>query len=128
ERANEHIKNIEVEFSEYLETHKCGIGQYYDERTGEIVLTFKNVPSTPSRFGIIAGEAIHQLRSCLDHIMYQLFLLNGATPDKKTQFPIFKTTEGFKARAEAMIKGVSLTAKARIEALQPYHRTSPEAD
>jgi len=70
-------------------------------------------------FALLAGECAYQLRSALDHAVFQL---RKQPTDTKTQFPIFKTADGYKSRAPAMIQGVSISADAIIESLQPYHR------
>lgn len=78
---------------------------------------------------LLAGECAYQLRSALDHLIHQLVIANG-NQDKLTsrrhQFPIFATLDGFDAKANAMINGVSDSARALIEAAQPYAR--PAAD
>jgi len=77
----------------------------------------------PLEMPLIAGEAAHQLRSALDHLVWQLIVTNTGADPKGTRsgFPIFKTEAGFKKRAPEMITGVSASAEERIRAAQPYH-------
>ncbi len=46
----------------------------------EYVAWMKVREDPPLRWGIIAGEVIHNLRSALDHLVHQLALANGKTP------------------------------------------------
>jgi hypothetical protein len=77
----------------------------------------------PLELPLIAGEVAHQLRSALDHLVWQLIVSNtGANPKgTRSGFPIFRTEAGFKKRAAEMITGVSASAEKRIGAAQPYH-------
>jgi hypothetical protein len=90
-------------------------------------------PPPPLDWGIDIGEIIHNLRSALDYLVYQLALLKSNTHTVGTQFPIFilgKTIRKirgneipcFKNRHRKMIGGLSSKHKAMIERLQPYHR------
>jgi len=72
----------------------------------------------PIHLPLIIGEAAHQLRSALDHLVWQLVVDNtGAAPTgTRTGVPIFKTEKGYNQRASAMIAGVSHAAALRIRA------------
>ena len=51
-------------------------------------------------WGVLIGEILHNLRSALDHLIWQLVILEtGAPPTTtKTAFPIFETAAGYKSR------------------------------
>lgn len=86
----------------------------------------------PPELGIPAGDAVHNLRSSLDHLLCQLAILAGnAAACDKTQFPIFaEDTPDNRKRIKRWIKHVSPAAQAVIESLQPYERrkTDPFGD
>ena len=48
----------------------------------------RDVPTADLEWSIRIGEVLHQLRSALDHLAWQLVLLDGARPSRQTQFPI----------------------------------------
>jgi hypothetical protein len=77
----------------------------------------------PLELPLIAGDVAHQLRSALDHLVWQLVIQNtGEEPvGTKSGFPIFLNEAGYDARAAAMIAGVSEEASVRIRAAQPFH-------
>ena len=70
----------------------------------------------PFRFSVITGEVVHHLRSCLDHLVWQLVLVNGEKPTERNEFPICTTREKFtEACKRGKIRGVSGNAEQRIE-------------
>ncbi len=96
-----------------------------EEGAGAFVIVAESNPDfagIPVLLPLVAGEAAHQLRSALDHLVWQLVVANTGEPPRGTRsgFPIFKTEEGYDARAASMIAGVSDGAARRIRAAQPF--------
>jgi hypothetical protein len=88
----------------------------------------------PPRFSVIAGEIVHHLRSCLDHIAWSLsgqqYRIDHETA---IAFPLVtKIKPWTKKEAESYerkVKGItSADALALIERLQPYHAGEPADD
>ena len=54
---------------------------HFDPDTGEKALSLKILkePKNPE-WGLILGDMVHNLRSALDHLVWQLVLLNGEKP------------------------------------------------
>lgn len=84
----------------------------------------------PPRWGVIIGEIIHDLRSALDHLVWQLVISTGSTPTRESQFPIYsdrpRNRQGGmnrRARWAKMLTGVDHADATAIKALQPYRRT-----
>jgi hypothetical protein len=83
--------------------------------------------------GVILGEIVHDLRSALDHVVWQLVTIGAEEPDLDNAFPLFagrETPESFRARAcrpatanrkHGPLFGVPADAVPVIEACQPYH-------
>lgn len=72
------------------------------------------------------GDCIHNLRSALDHLAYQLVVLNKRTPGNKTFFPIHdrppRTGVKHLWRKRPLVRDVSVKAYRLIESVQPYKR------
>jgi hypothetical protein len=125
QRADEQIKNLNAEISDWLgkNRHLYRTIHEADHDARQAILSVTG-PDPPLRFSVIAGEIVHQLRSCLDHLVYQLVIAKSGSPDAKLehilQFPICYTPQNFE-RARRQIQGVSDTAAAEIERRQPYH-------
>ncbi len=117
-RAEEHLDALEAEMGRYLD------GDVYilvrDEKCDRTVwhLWIKEEP--PARFSILLGDCIHNLRSALDHIAWQLVLANGAAPDEDTAFPIWDREPRDGVFAPKAIRGMSKDALTLIESVQPY--------
>lgn len=81
-------------------------------------------------WGIYIGEIAHNLRSALNHLVYQLALLNSSNKretvagDKLLQFPIFLYERDFKTKGKKRIKLLTPEHQASIERLQPYKGSS----
>jgi hypothetical protein len=69
---------------------------------------------------LLAGEAIQNLRSALDHVIW------AASKQGRAQFPIFTDPCEFQVLGSRMLQGVPETMRAAIEKAQPY-RTTPQA-
>jgi len=75
----------------------------------------------PDEWPLLAGKAIQNLRSALDHLVYA-----ASRGRSGTQFPIFTDPGRFEAEKARMLPGVPATVRAAIENAQPY-RTAPRA-
>jgi len=73
----------------------------------------------PDDWLLLAGEAIQDLRSSLDHLVYA-----ASGGQDRTQFPIFTSADTFKEKAARMLQGVPESIRAVIERAQPYHNSA----
>jgi hypothetical protein len=127
-RARQHITELGDAVRAYAGSAPFRFRIEHDRPTNELVIHAEAVPDfAPVPIGVvlIAGEVAHQLRSALDHLVWQLVIANTGQPPPepatRIQFPIFKTDAGYNERAPTMIAGVSDAARTRIQAAQPYH-------
>ncbi len=100
----------------------CLRGEYRPTRHEYVYIAEMGDPP-PLRFGIILGDCVHNLRSSLDVLMWQLVLLRGGTPSRRTQFPIFVRRASYRTRAPAMIEGVHRRDRGALERLQPFYNS-----
>lgn len=99
------------------------------------VLVWDEYVEPPDDFGLIAGDAIHNLRCSLDHLAVELAkagsAAKGGTMTAKEvagiQFPIVLSNDDFtKQLGRGRLKYVEPSAQAIIESYQPY-RMMPKA-
>lgn len=69
---------------------------------------------------LIAGDVIHNTRSALDHLAWQLVLANGQQPTRHTCFPIYKDVTSYKALDARKVNGMAQIAKDIINIAEPY--------
>src|SRR5687768_8096129 len=87
-RAKEHIEQLRAEVSAFLNEAPHRELVNYDASAAQAFRDFHQARHIPARFSIIAGEAIHQLRSSLDHLVSALIIADEGAPTVDSQFPI----------------------------------------
>jgi len=119
-RAKHHVLDIDARIRSSRSASPYGIVPEEDPQAGEIAFKLACPVIELDEIGLIAGESVHQLRSSLDHLAWQLVLAKGGTPDESTQFPIYKSPPKKKSKFSGMVKGIDPKAINLINALQPY--------
>jgi hypothetical protein len=83
-------------------------------------------PPVPPRIAVMAGEIIHHLASCFDHVVWALAKKNGLPDIKRSNFPVCQAPEKFsEAVRNGMLRGVAASDYPLIEAQQPYRSSDP---
>ncbi|CAN5513249.1 hypothetical protein BH24ACT22_BH24ACT22_14000 [soil metagenome] len=128
-RAAEHLQQLDEENRVYLEGKPYEVIHERDEERSRHVYRFRVRQPPPLRLSILMGDCLHNIRSGLDYLAWQLVLAEGGTPTIKTSFPIFKDEgkfrefKGGRKAPTGVVGGISEEAAAHIETLQPYNRT-----
>jgi len=85
------------------------------------------------RWGLLVGDFVHNLRASLDHLVWQLVLLNGGRPTRSNQFPICSSRErywessgGQRSIRERTLAGMAARHREKIDSVQPF--CAPFAD
>jgi hypothetical protein len=127
-RAEEHLEAIKCRLLRHYEADKYRLtGEYqrqFDSPQGIIVTDPVTFPEIDPRLNTIIGELLHDLRSALDHLAWQLVLNAGGIPTDDTKFPIEapSTNPQGKQGNPGVAGGVSRNAKTLIASAQPYKR------
>jgi hypothetical protein len=123
-RAKAQIDHLEREFRAYLATEPFQPAVNFDVPTRILTLSVSITNSPDPMWGVYVGENLHYLRSALDHLIWELVILETQRPPSlpsKNQFPIFRTEEQFKSSSwRRQVHGISKEAEALIEAEQPF--------
>jgi hypothetical protein len=121
ERAKKHILEFESAKTAFLNAESHRVRPYKNPKTGEWQSRVESVSTIPPELPAIAGDAIHNLRSALDHLAHQLILANGRSPTIHSGFPILNTANN-KAEFRRKVKGMSRAAVKAIRLFKPYKR------
>src|SRR5439155_21053237 len=80
------------------------IGEYQLDRPDgqHYVFRVRIFEEPDPRWGLIAGDFVHNIRSALDYLAWQLVILNGKRPNSAVQFPIFTTCGEFVTKGKRM--------------------------
>ncbi|MEO6924137.1 MAG: hypothetical protein ABI142_09955 [Bryocella sp.] len=80
-----------------------------------------SVKPTPARISAMIGDAIHNLRSALDHVAYQLVWVSlGRQPTGHVYFPIADDREKYEVQRSRQLHGARPAAIAAVDAVTPY--------
>jgi len=93
------------------------------DESREIVFGIEVREQPNPMFCVTIGEILHNLRSCLDHALWQLVIHDGGSPHSRTGFPIYLDEGGFASeinRKGGMLKGLRTESVAKIKELQPF--------
>ena len=118
DRANEHLDAFEAEMGRYLDSDIYMLVR--DDKADGTVFHLWIKEEPPPRLSVILGDCVHNLRSSLDHIAWQLVLANGQTPGEDTSFPIWDRPPRDGVFSRKSCRGMSKDALALIERMQPY--------
>lgn len=116
ERAKEQIQEFNTVIRNSIDSF---YGIRCEERDDSINFRAVVRGGLPIKWSIIAGEIAHNLRSALDHVVWQLVDEKGTA---RTEFPIFDSSEKYETTGKKKIQLVSASAQEIIEGLQPYHK------
>lgn len=120
DRAEKHLKDLQ-------EMQRCWFqGNAYrfyitpDRVAGSVRydIGFDN-PFVADEFGVIIGDIIHNLRSSLDVLVWELVGLDGGTQDASLFFPMRKNADDLKAFCQGL-KTPNMASKALLEGFEAY--------
>ena len=90
------------------------------EDAGDLVYRIKINSSVPIGWSAIVGDIVHNIRSSLDLIVWQLIIQNGNTPGMNTRFPIGIKETGYGKQLRDSLRGANENAKRLVRRLKPY--------
>jgi len=124
ERAKKHLAEMQAEIlanrNRYLhivisDKPALGFSQMNDDPK-------QKVPTLPANVIATAGDVVHNLRSALDHLAYQLVVVGtpSVEPHRRIEFPIAKDATTYESTKAVKVEGMRPEAVKAIDALQPY--------
>lgn len=120
DRAEKHLDDLVLAIKRFYETDPYdGVIQDNPE-TGQREFTVTKADPLPDCLAVISGDVLHNLRSALDHLVWQLVLANGGKPNSNTAFPVWHSESKFKSSRPGYAKGVSQAALDILYGLKPY--------
>jgi hypothetical protein len=134
DRARDNLHTLDEATQRFLHRNPYRIVPEPEVQPGHYVIRVQ-AERTPLALPTIVGDVIHDLRSALDNLVWQLVIANGCDPGRHNQFPIYMKEAQFvdavgrwkKAKRRAgPLAGVAPHAWAEIYRLQPYRRAKPK--
>lgn len=131
ERASKHLNELERKARSFIDRHPEQFTSQLDIQIFNYVI-YDIAPNRPPpvTFGPVFGDVVHNLRSTLDHIAWNLALRNlvgtGNDPFDKTAFPLIRNfTEGSISGFWRLARDILPDAIPDIVDLQPAHGGNP---
>jgi hypothetical protein len=103
------------------------LAKTFDATDSAYVLTLAELRPIPLRTLLLLDEAVHHLRSALDHVLFAVALADSGEEQASTQFPLLSSPDdwGKPPRGDytqrRLLAGVSDAHREAIEKRQPYH-------
>lgn len=134
DRAIRHWQSFNEEVDAWLESEPYCLIHESDIRSGETLLLVELLRPAPPELASIIGDCLHNLRSALDNLAYELAVAHTGEPLPKSiegdsGFPILfrdRDTKEPAKRVKRMIRGIHPKAQMIIEELQPHYPDDKE--
>jgi hypothetical protein len=130
-RAEENIHNLYAEMEGFFQKSDYPVLPENDKELLFKAIEYHKNLVIPPRFSVLAGEVIHHLRSCFDHVVWH-FSVGPVKHPRQVEFPVFDKLPVDKRDRERFggkIQGITdPDARSLIERLQPYNTSDPTDD
>jgi hypothetical protein len=126
--ASYHLDRFEAEVREWRERHTHRYESHFDRESGKQIVRIRFPEPVPTEFRLIIGDCLHNLRSALDNLAYELAVSeHGSSPlpgrhERRSEFPIFGKRKWSVRERREKIGCINPRAQAIIQRLQPYRR------
>ena len=121
ERAKKHLSDLVNLLREFRNQHLNVVGTQGDFKTGQRTHFHVDLSILPFEAIATAGDIIHNLRSSLDHLAYQLVVVGcGMEPSRRIEFPIAKDFSTYESEKVKKVEGMRELAIKYIDNSKPY--------
>lgn len=119
-RANKHIDDLNSLWNTFVSENRHFLIFQEQAKPPRKILKPVTRKPLPFDFNLIAGDAVHNLRTALDHIVCTLIKRNNKAINTSTGFPIHGNREKFEAGFKGKIAGCPENSFPLFEAVQAY--------
>ena len=120
-RAEQRIRELADEMDKLCEEIQQSIVREVREDIDKQVWVYQGpTPDTPVEWSVIIGETLYNLRSALDHLVWQLVIDNRQTPGRHNEFPITEDDQQWQQEKVRALRGLSQRHQAMIGYMQPF--------
>ena len=93
-RAECAIRSLEAEMGRTCQGLKRYVVHEINQDEGRHYWIYRGqTPGAPVEWSVRTGETLYNLRSALDHLVWQLVLRNGEEPGERNEFPFVRKDE-----------------------------------
>src|SRR2546426_4961932 len=114
-RANKHLADFHDMFVTFSKSdcYAATVEEDSEKRTHSLhfVVDVQGLNAIRDEATVIIGDILHNLRSALDHLWYQVILACDGKPSPWTSFPIRDTREELKAPIDGALEKEQITER-----------------
>lgn len=122
ERAKEQRRDLEVEMRAWAKTDAYRVATQFEAETGNTLFYIDHLAEITPKLNALISEILHSLRTALDNLAYQLFLVCRTDPadeGERIYFPIYDDSKTTEADAFGKIKTFRDEMKDAIRKVNP---------
>lgn len=102
-RAERHIADVAEIFSDFASSNPHRLSVQADPKTGGLAVRIKFGEAIPDAIALSMGDAIHNLRSALDHMTWALVGRDEGTQNRYLKLPTGDNRKNFEASCQGMV-------------------------
>ena len=123
ERAQEHAAHLQSNLRTFLESGPYKVAHKHDPQTRKLIYYVSSADPVPESLPLIAGDAIQNLVTALDHLAYQIVCSDtGDNPPSphRIYFPVADDAAKYEASKHSKLEGATEDTFVAIDTLKPY--------
>jgi hypothetical protein len=125
-RADVHLEAVKSALKDVTHSAPDLVHGELDRRAHVYLFRAQRDSLSPTAVSSVIGDCVHNLRTALDYLVWELVAIAGHAGSAATEFPIFTDPTRYRAGAPRKIKGVPPGVEAIFEKLQPFY--GPNSD
>ncbi len=119
--AKKHIDNFDAAVADFRRANPHTIRKKQNLAAGSVTYYVEDIPKIDPELAMRFGDAVHNLRSTLDHLARALVEATGVSFDpKNTSFPICNLAKDYKSVARARVVGLGQPCLKILDSIEPY--------
>jgi hypothetical protein len=115
-RAEHHIDELERQFELFVERKPYSLTIGNHPKTDQPSVRVKFKEAVPSWLSLIVGDAVHNLRTSLDHMVWELIGHDGGEQNRHLKFPAGDNRVSF----ESSCQGIRTPSQSVIDVLKAF--------
>lgn len=121
DRARRLVDDVSARARDYFAEDPFTLEEHEDSGTdGWLILRARVRSQPPVELPALAGDAVHNARSALDHLAWRLVEANGSIPDEYTCFPIADQPTGYRKKLKRALRGAAPEVWDAVRAMSPW--------
>ena len=116
-RTHDGVRSLEADIAAFCELQRRQI--VFDAAQPQLRI-MDDGPAVPVNYSIRVGEIAYNLRSALEHLIWQMVKANGQHPNSSNEFPIFKCESRYQKSSDRKLKGLDEKQRKLVDEFQPY--------